>query len=192
MSRQSLVLALSLLVAHSAIPQQPQDASGPSIEITAQWIVNNIIRAGGAYHTNNSVDQRYGNPQIHACTLTYTSDITIKSPAVLGGHVASWTEAVAIPLGSLSQITGGQGAKDAPSIVLRAPTEALTVAMSNVYDESGGFGLSAGTKSRSAIEIVFGVQGQDNEDLVLRMIKALTHARDLCKASYNSHPGEPF
>jgi hypothetical protein len=74
MRRYYAVAALTLLIAHSAVPQQPQDASGPNIQETAQWVVDNLAKyLGGTYFDPNYAP---GNPDTYE-EYGATANITV-------------------------------------------------------------------------------------------------------------------
>jgi hypothetical protein len=200
--KSALVLVLALFAVHPAVPQPLQDGNGPSMQDTAQWIVNNLNRAGGTYTDpkgGSETTEQNIRSNISACVLTYTSDFTslYKPCCGLRGATSHFTSSLTIPLGSLTSIrevidNGYWYSNGTPYLFLTSQTNTWTQTISNAISDSDTWGPKDGTYSLGQSRFVFNVQGQDNTDLLPRMVKALTHARDLCKASYNPHPGEPF
>jgi hypothetical protein len=189
MKRMRLVFALVLLATHPAIPQQPQVASGPGLQETAKWIVNNLAHSGGKYDAGETpYEDTDVQISINECVLRYTVHRKMWVGAEgVNRHVAIWTDSVAIPLGTANALLNDT--LSVPAIRLVVPTQSIVENVGNT-NSSGSF--MSGQHALSDWRIAFGQEGQDNTDLANRMVKALTHARDLCKTSYNPHPGEPF
>lgn len=208
MKRLHFAFALALLSARPAIPQQPQDASGPSMQETAQWIVNNFAKSGGRYivpapdhYVTESNNVRAG---VDSCTLTYSANVTIHYPDIAArvfGHSSdTYLDTWTIPLGSIQFVDRNDRAWPGAGTILESAyvrivsnTSSFTETIINASSHANKYdGPKEGRYSQNEAVFAFNIQGEDNEDLVPRMVEALTHARDLCKASYNPHPGEPF
>ncbi len=189
----SLIFSTLLLVgcvpANAPAQTSGSQDNGPSLQDTAKWIVDNLARSGGDYtqwHPGSTATSsgRDSNikPSFNSCILTYSRDHTV--PNNIHAEIYATTEI--IPLGAISQIDNTEKPDNlvqwsVPHIYLWTDTQAITISDSHNQN------------SRSNLVIFFfALPGQDNVDLANRMVKALTRARDLCKSSYNSHPGEPF
>lgn len=196
MKTGSLILALALSIAQSAIPQQPQDASEPTMQETAQWIETNLMRGGGKYFVDLgrvppccAFQEVYQQAAVNNCVLTLSSQMYMPND---GGQFDEYAlRRAEIPLGDISTIKlNSDTGTPQQNILLYMTSQSIRV--HTHYSDAKAYPNPTYDSQTSNIRLVFSQQDKDNVDLATRMAKALTHARDLCKASYNPHPGEPF
>jgi len=190
MRTKLIVAGLALLSAQPLIAQQLQNANGPSMLDTANWIVDNLAKGGGRWSQGHPVEEDNIRATISGCVLTYTVDHT--ETVAWGVYVDTFS--TDIPLGALESVDVAQfNGNSFSGIGVTASTESITTTILSSTKSGKDQPDRINKMSRSrAFHFAFAQSGQDNADLMPRMVKALIHARDLCKASYNPHPGEPF
>jgi hypothetical protein len=190
----ALIAAQSIAKNASPLPSPTPETSPspqmPTLDETAQWIVNNLVKGGGSWSQGHPVTEDNIRAKISGCILTYTVDHT----ETVSWGVFADTFSTDIPLGSLDDVIVTQfNGNSFAGVGVTASTDSITTTILS-STKSGKEQPDRINKifKRQAFHFAFAQSGQDNADLMPRMVKALTHARDLCKVSYHPHSSEPF
>jgi hypothetical protein len=173
---------------------QAPPEGGPSLQETNKWIIDNLFKhSGGKWNIPNAAltpaEEEIKDVRIDNCVMTYSLDYSFYmfDPDTKKMEPTTWRFVGTIPLGALTSINLGQGV-DFPQISVSTKTQAITRTETPVRGTEG----AERTFSVAEWTFRFAQPDQDKVDMANRMIKALTHVRDLCKSSYNPHASEPF
>lgn len=163
--------------------------AGPSMQDTAQWIVKNLMSTGFD-RTEYVSHLTYGTirANIDSCVLIYSAHYSSENT---GNHriASSWDETHTFHLGAITQVLVSRN-NWGFNVVAYLSSQADKVTYANINENPPGQRPAA----TNMMLLPFGLSnGQDNNDLSTRMQKALTHAAELCAASYKEGNGkEPF
>lgn len=177
---------------HADAPAAPSKSQEPSLIETTDWIMQKLPLTGAHWVQSASdypeehadTTETYLKMTIDKCTLRYTHEFRQGAADSLQTEI--------IPLGAITEIEVNRigdiyGGELGPIFVsISADSNAFTAVTHQ------GSGRMDTVTPVNAEMFIFGRPGSDNEDLAHRMAKALAHARDLCRNSFNPHPGEPF
>jgi hypothetical protein len=192
-----LVLSLLLvcfgatLKAQTQAPKSEPSPSVPSMQDTAQWITSKLMLTGddstaGPNHSTYEPIRAH----VESCVLTYTVHRSMENTIRQKG--VSWDETHIFHLGAIASVSPNAESR-LINVAISLSSQADKVAYDNI---EGSWPLLPQFQPPTSNHILlpFGVgNGQDNDDLSKRMQKALTHAQELCAASYNERNGkEPF
>jgi hypothetical protein len=186
------------LNAQTQAPKSEPSPSGPSMEETAQWIVNKLPLTGEHTTTQQAgghlVYEPIGRANVQSCILSYRFHWSNTVTSNSGRYGVSWDETDTFHLGAIVGVQVGQTKEGTFDVLVHLSSQADKKTYENSIEE-GGWKASSYQQPTSADPFLpFGVgNGQDNDDLSKRMQKALTHGAELCAASYKERNGkEPF
>lgn len=189
-----LIVPLLLVCFCVMLDAQTTAPAGPSMQETTQWIVGKLMLTGEAWDAGNEHHTYKAiKANIDSCVLSYSAHYSRENSVTR--HYQSWDETHTFHLGGIVNVqafpTDQYQRADRVAAYL-STSQADRVIYADVDEDVQA--PSTRPVTRGNVGFPFGIEnGQDNDDLMTRMQKALTHAAELCAASYKERNGnEPF
>jgi hypothetical protein len=165
------------------------------LQDTTQWITSKLLLAGWTNETSaGTQSEAVKSATITDCVLSYSThdEFHTLNSAAYPENILQREELHTVPLGAITTVVTGDNHKGLNSWI-----KGVTVNLSSqVYVDKR---LSETDRiigspehsfvpeqpdNASSLEVLFALPGQDNQDLMQRMQKALTRAAELCAPSY--------